>query len=123
MAIIEALVDSDAAVHQRVRLAALFHALADPTRLLILEHLSTGEHKVKELTEHLGLAQSTVSAHLACLRDNDLVAVRAQGRASIYSVNRTAHLTQLLALSQDLAAGTPAEHRWHEQHLPHPAGS
>ncbi|WP_054820853.1 ArsR family transcriptional regulator [Arthrobacter sp. JCM 19049] len=54
--------DEDAGAVTRRRTAALFHCLADPMRLMILEHLKTGEHKVKELTEHLGLAQSTVSA-------------------------------------------------------------
>lgn len=56
--------------------AALFHGFSDPTRLAILRHLATGEHKVRELTEHLGLAQSTVSAHLACLAGCGLVASR-----------------------------------------------
>ncbi len=45
--------------------ASLFHSLSDPTRLAILRHLSLGEHRVVELTHHLGLAQSTVSKHLA----------------------------------------------------------
>ncbi|ASN40395.1 ArsR family transcriptional regulator [Arthrobacter sp. 7749] len=75
--------------------AALFHGLSDPTRLMILAHLRTGEHKVKELTEHLGLAQSTVSAHLSCLRDCGLVTSRAVGRASMFSL---ANSTQLLTL-------------------------
>ena len=50
--------------------AALFHALSDPSRLLIVRHLSLGEHRVVDLTAHLGLAQSTVSKHLACLKDS-----------------------------------------------------
>lgn len=37
---------------------------------------------------HLGLAQSTVSGHLACLRDCGLVRSRARGRASLYSLAR-----------------------------------
>lgn len=76
--------------------AALFHGLADPTRLMILAHLRTGEHKVKELTEHLGLAQSTVSAHLSCLRDCGLVTSRAQGRASMFSLANPQLLLELL---------------------------
>lgn len=46
-------------------------------------HLALGEHNVRDLTAHLGLAQSTVSAHLRCLLDCGMV-VRAQGRASVY---------------------------------------
>lgn len=66
--------------------AALFSALGDRSRLVIVQHLLLGEHKVVELTQHLGLAQSTVSKHLACLLGCGLVTVRSQGRASIYSL-------------------------------------
>ena len=41
--------------------AVLFRGLADPARLAILRHLALGEHRVVDLTAHLGLAQSTVS--------------------------------------------------------------
>jgi len=64
--------------------AALFRSLGDPARLAILRHLAAGEARVVDLTGHLGLAQSTVSKHLACLRDCGLVDVRAVGRASVY---------------------------------------
>jgi len=47
----------------------LFRGLADPARLAIVRHLALGEHRVVDLVAHLGLAQSTVSGHLACLRD------------------------------------------------------
>ena len=53
--------------------ACLFHGFSDRSRLVILQHLLLGEHRVVELTEHLGLAQSTVSKHLACLKDCGLV--------------------------------------------------
>ncbi len=65
--------------------AALFRSLADPARLAIVAHLAGGEARVVDLTERLGLAQSTVSKHLACLRDCGLVQARAVGRASVYS--------------------------------------
>ena len=53
--------------------ACLFRGMSDPSRVAILRHLLLGEHKVADLTAHLGLAQSTVSKHLACLRDCGLV--------------------------------------------------
>ena len=62
--------------------ACLFRSFGDPARLAILRHLAIGDHRVVDLTAHLGLAQSTVSAHLACLRDCGLVESRPQGRAS-----------------------------------------
>ena len=83
----------------------LFRSLADPTRLRILQHLTLGEHRVVDLTGHLGLAQSTVSAHLACLRDCGLVASRPQGRASVFSLARP-ELLDLLSAAEKLLAAT-----------------
>lgn len=65
---------------------ALFHALAEPTRLALIQHLSTGEHRVRDLVEHMHLAQSTVSKHLSCLRDCGVVTVRIDGRSSWFSL-------------------------------------
>ena len=48
---------------------ALFRSLGDPARLAIVLRLAEGEARVVDLTRGLGLAQSTVSQHLACLRD------------------------------------------------------
>jgi len=86
--------------------ASLFHSLADPTRLVILRHLSLGEHRVVDLTRHLGLAQSTVSAHLACLRDCGLVTSRPQGRASMFSLSTAPELLDVLAAAERLLAVT-----------------
>ena len=69
--------------------ACLFHGFSDPSRLAILRHLALGEHRVVDLTAHLELAQSTVSKHLACLKDCGLVNSRPQGRASMWSLNHT----------------------------------
>jgi DNA-binding transcriptional ArsR family regulator len=76
------------AVEDVTAAACLFRSLGDPTRLLIVRHLAHGEHRVVDLVAHLGLAQSTVSGHLACLRDCGLVTSRASGRASLYSLAR-----------------------------------
>lgn len=86
--------------------AALFHSLSDPARLTILQHLSLGEHRVRDLTEHLGLAQSTVSAHLACLKGCGLVTCRAQGRASLFSLTAEPDLRAVLAAAEHLLGAT-----------------
>lgn len=86
--------------------ACLFHGFSDPSRLAILQHLSLGEHRVVDLTAHLGLAQSTVSKHLACLKDCGLVSSRPQGRASVFSLNHTEELMALLAAAERLLALT-----------------
>lgn len=82
--------------------ALVFHALSEPTRLALLEHLRSGEHRVRDLVEHLGMAQSTVSVHLACLRDAGLVTVRAEGRASWFSLRHPEGLQELLRCADSL---------------------
>lgn len=83
----------------------LFRGLADPARLAIVRHLALGEHRVVDLTAHLGLAQSTVSGHLSCLKDCGLVTARAEGRASLYSLARP-ELLDLLASAERLLEAT-----------------
>ncbi|MER5625821.1 metalloregulator ArsR/SmtB family transcription factor [Streptosporangium sp. NPDC002544] len=85
--------------------AALFHSLADETRLKIVQRLARGEARVVDLTEQLGLAQSTVSKHLACLRDCGLVDYRAEGRQSFYALTRP-ELMDLLGAAEQLLAAT-----------------
>ncbi|WEV77292.1 metalloregulator ArsR/SmtB family transcription factor [Janibacter cremeus] len=86
--------------------ACLLNGLADTSRLTIVQHLALGEHRVVDLTEHLGLAQSTVSKHLACLLDCGLVTVRPRGRASVYSLAHPDATIQLLAAAEQLLALT-----------------
>lgn len=81
-------VDTAVAVVNLDAATALFHSLSDGTRLAILRRLAGGEARVVDLTAELGLAQSTVSAHLACLRDCGLVDFRPQGRSSVYRLAR-----------------------------------
>ena len=85
---------------------ALFRSLADPARLAILRHLTLGEHRVVDLTAHLGLAQSTTSAHLACLRDCGLISVRVVGRSSHYSLAVAPELMDVLAAAERVLAAT-----------------
>ena len=85
--------------------ACMFRSLGDPTRLAIVQYLALGEHRVVDLTVRLGLAQSTVSAHLACLKDCGLVASRPEGRASVFSLARP-ELLALLAAAETLLAAT-----------------
>ncbi|SFB18018.1 ArsR/SmtB family transcription factor [Cellulomonas marina] len=86
--------------------ACLFHGFSDPSRLVIVRHLALGEHRVVDLTAHLELAQSTVSKHLACLRDCGLVSSRPQGRASLFSLNHPEQVLNLLGAAEELLAVT-----------------
>lgn len=67
--------------------ACRFHGFSDPSRLAILGRLAA----------HVGLATSTVSRHLACLRDRGLVTARPEGRATVCSLNHADALTDLWA--------------------------
>ena len=86
--------------------ACLFRGMGDPSRVAILRHLLLGEHKVGELTAHLGLAQSTVSKHLACLRDCGLVVSRPSGRASMFSLAHPAATADILRAAERLLEAT-----------------
>ena len=86
--------------------ACLFHVFSDRSRLAIVQHLALGEHRVVDLTKHLGLAQSTVSKHLLCLLDCGLVTVRPEGRASVYALAYQEATLQVLRAAENLLALT-----------------
>ena len=110
--------DETAGMEDRGARAALFHALAEPTRLALLEHLASGEHRVRDLVDHMHLAQSTVSKHLACLRDCGLVTLRTEGRASWFSLADPVRLAALLEDADALlsASGVLLSLREHRDH-------
>ena len=58
-----------------------------------------------DLVGQLGLAQSTVSKHIACLRDCGLVDGRPEGRQVFYSLTRP-ELMDLLASAEVVLAAT-----------------
>jgi len=53
--------------------ARIIKAMAHPTRLFIIEELAGEEQCVHELTEKIGVDISTVSKHLAILKDVGIV--------------------------------------------------
>jgi DNA-binding transcriptional ArsR family regulator len=85
--------------------SALFRGLADPSRLAILLELRKGERRVIDLAAMLGLAQATVSGHLACLRDCGLVTWRPVGRQSYYRL-AVPELEALLRAAEQVLART-----------------
>lgn len=84
---------------------ALFHSLSDATRLAIVRRLAGGEARIVDLVSELGLAQSTVSAHVACLRDCGLATGRPEGRQVFYALARP-ELLDLLASAETLLSAT-----------------
>ena len=67
------------------RLASTFKALADPTRVSIVNQLACGDEGcVCDLTETFDLSQPTVSHHLRILRDAGLVEAERRGTWAYY---------------------------------------
>ncbi len=74
----------------RAKTAELCHALADETRLDILDRLKEGERCVCELTEALQTGQSRLSFHLKVLKGAGLIHDRPEGRWIYYAINADA---------------------------------
>ena len=61
-------------------------ALADPTRLRIVELLAEGERSAGELAAQFETSRPAVSRHLRVLRRHGLVHGREEGRRRLYSL-------------------------------------
>jgi ArsR family transcriptional regulator, arsenate/arsenite/antimonite-responsive transcriptional repressor len=91
------------------RVAHIFKALGDPTRVRLLSLIAAtegGEACICDLTAPVGLAQPTVSHHMKLLVDAGLVTREQRGKWAFYAVVGDA----LEALSAALAAPRRAAH-------------
>jgi DNA-binding transcriptional ArsR family regulator len=66
------------------RQARVLRALANPARLQLIDLLAGGERTVGALTTAVGLDQSTISKHLATLRQHGIVTDRRDGNRVYY---------------------------------------
>lgn len=66
--------------------AKIAKAMAHPSRLLMLDLLQKQEMCVSDITVEVGADQSTVSKHLAILKETGLIGVRKEGAMSYYRV-------------------------------------
>ena len=78
----------------------LFRALANPTRIRILEQLVHGERAVQDLQDALQLEQPIVSQHLAALRAKNVVTVRRERTQAFYSL-RSPLIADLLRVARE----------------------
>ena len=83
------------------------HALADETRVQIVEMLSHKERCVCELEQVLGIAQSRLSFHLKVLKDAGILADRKEGRWMYYNLERDT-LDQIAAYTKSVKPGKHA---------------
>jgi ArsR family transcriptional regulator len=87
-----------------VSLAGLFAALADSTRLRLLNLMAGREVCVCHFVEILGQSQPKISRHLAYLRQAGLVAARREGKWMHYSICAPVDTAASSILSAALAA-------------------
>ncbi|MDG1750372.1 MAG: metalloregulator ArsR/SmtB family transcription factor [Thalassotalea sp.] len=66
--------------------AELLKAMSNENRLLILCHLGEKELSVSELNQYIDLSQSSLSQHLARLRNDGLVKTRRESQTIFYSI-------------------------------------
>ncbi|MDD4004559.1 MAG: metalloregulator ArsR/SmtB family transcription factor [Elusimicrobiaceae bacterium] len=69
-----------------IKQAELIKSLAHPTRLLIIKELADGEKCVCRLRDAAGADISTVSRHLAILKNTGIVSSRKAGTHIFYSL-------------------------------------
>lgn len=69
-----------------VQVAAYFQALAEPTRLQLLDSLRGGERNVGDLAQRCGCTSANVSRHLSVLMQQGLVTREARGTAVYYRI-------------------------------------
>ena len=69
------------------QVASYFQALAEPTRLRILNFLRLGEHNVGELAQLCGYTAANISRHLSLLSQHGLVARESRGTSVYYRIS------------------------------------
>jgi DNA-binding transcriptional ArsR family regulator len=62
-------------------------ALAEPTRLRIVELLAEGERSAGEIASHFPTSRPGISRHLRVLREHGLVRSREEGQRRVYSLD------------------------------------
>ncbi len=69
-----------------VVMAGRLKLMSHPERLLMLCRMDEGQVSVTELVELAGLSQSSVSQHLAMLREEGVVSIRGEAQTRFYSL-------------------------------------
>ena len=88
------------------RVAELFQAMSDPSRVRILFALLQGEVNVGAIADHVGVSEGAVSHHLRGLRQLRIVTARKDGRTVFYALDDD-HVRLLLTMGLE-----HIEHAW-----------
>ena len=90
----------------------IFQALANPTRIAIVEALREGEMSAGKLIEKLGIEQANASQHLSILRARQIVVNRKVGNQVFYSIRDPA-LIEVLDILRRYFYSQLSQHRDH----------
>lgn len=82
------------------RIAELFKAFGDPTRVEILSLLAEGERCVTDIVEQMDISQSAVSHQLRGLKQIHLVKARRDGKNVLYSLDDD-HVLTILQMGRE----------------------
>lgn len=86
--------------------ADLLKAMSNQNRLLILCHLGEKEMSVNELNNFVDLSQSSLSQHLARLRQDNLVKTRRESQTIFYSIANPSVVKLISFLHSEFCAKT-----------------
>ncbi len=84
-------------------LMKFFKGLGDPTRLRIVETLLEKERNVSELIRLLGVPQSNISNHLACLKWCGYITSRREGTSVYYQITDE-RVRKIISLAREIVA-------------------
>lgn len=103
--------------YDRTYLLHMLKALADESRLTLLNLLHDGEHTVGDLAARLNLSEPTTSHHLSKLRETGFVNLRMAGNQRFYRINtsRLADFKRMAVIIEQLPAVPEREvsdNRW-----------
>ncbi|WP_337183968.1 metalloregulator ArsR/SmtB family transcription factor [Shinella sp.] len=85
--------------------AGFLKGLANSHRLLILCALANGERSVSELIEATGIAQTSMSQHLAKLKEERIVRFRRDHRTLFYAIDHPAVMEIMAVLYARFCTG------------------
>jgi len=77
------------APHDLERVATLFRAFSEPTRLAIVQELKEGEKSVSEIVDALTTTQANVSKQLRLLHQAGILTRRKDGTSVLYGIGDT----------------------------------
>ena len=89
--------------------AAMLKLLANPQRLVLLCRLREGEASVTELIDLCGLSQSSVSQHLAKMREGGILQTRRDAQTIYYSSSAESVMKVLETLESLYTEAEPAK--------------